>query len=121
MAYVMTVSGELLDLAILPAMKKKGFSYGETYNENAFSLNNSTPVQIVGRGSRGFTQGILQGSEKVPLRWDGETSVTDLRTVTEGSPDLDSPHDINDAGWITAGTKAYYGIPALPVVLIPSR
>jgi hypothetical protein len=120
MAYVMTVSGELLDLAILPAMKKKGFSYAETYSGDAFSLNNSTPVQIVGQGSRWITQGIFEGSETVPLRWDGETSVADLRTVTEGSPDLDWPYDINDAGWIITRTEGG-GMPALPVVLIPSQ
>jgi hypothetical protein len=121
MAYVMTVSGELLDLAILPAMKKKGFSYAETYSGDAFSLNNATLVQIVGWGSRWITQGIFEGSEGVPLRWDGETSVADLRTVTEGSPDLSSVGDINDAGWITARTINAQGQFALPVVLIPNQ
>jgi hypothetical protein len=120
-AFVMTVSGDLLDLPVLPAVKRKGFSYAETHNQYAWSLTNSTPVRIVGQGARAFTQGAFQDSELVPLRWDGETSVTDLRTVTEGSPDLYSVGDINDAGWITARTKGDGGMPALPVVLIPNQ
>ena len=117
----MTVSGQLLDLPVLPAVKRKGFTYTAADNEEAVALNNCTPVQIVGRGARAFTQGTYQSSEKVPLRWDGETSVTDVRTVTEGSPDLFSVGDINDAGWITAITTDIHGQPALPVVLIPNQ
>ena len=35
-AYAMTVSGELIDLPVLPAVKKKGFSFAEAYNEVAY-------------------------------------------------------------------------------------
>jgi hypothetical protein len=55
------------------------------------------------------------------LRWDGETRVTDLRTVTDGSPsDLYEADNINDAGWITASTRNQ-AWEFFPVLLIPSK
>ncbi len=120
-AYVMDLSGNLLDLPHLRAIKVKGVLYGEASNEEAHALNNRTPPQIVGRGARLINLGNYYDSEKVPLRWDGEAGVTDVRTVTEGSSDFyeHELYDINDAGWITARTKDASGMPVSPAVLIP--
>lgn len=114
-AYVMTYTGELLDLPALPAVKIKRSVYTEASRENAYALNNATPVQIVGQGARAISLGTLQDSEKVPLRWDGEDAVTDVRTVTDSPSEDLWLHDINDAGWIIATSID------VPVLLIPNQ
>lgn len=120
-AYVMTVAGKMLNLPILPATKIRNNVYSETYSEYANALNNASPPTVVGQGARWITQGTFQDSEKVPLRWDGEATVTDVRRVTDGSPEIGSMAAVNDAGWITARTIDESGQMALPIVLIPNR
>ena len=124
-AYLWTGLNSSIDLPGLPAMKQGATNYSATRYEYAFAVNKAAPVRIIGDASRSYTRGNYQHYESgVPLRWDIDVNgvrVVDLRTVTDGSPDLYSVGDINDAGWITSCTRNAGGGPESPVVLIPKQ
>jgi hypothetical protein len=124
-AYLKTISDPVVDLPGLPAMKQGGKNWTETNTHRAYALNNATRLQIIGDASRMYTQGNYHGGESgVPLRWEIDASgvrVVDLRTVTDGSPELYSVGDNNDAGWITSCTRSAGGRSESPVLLIPSK